>query len=111
MDMVFDPGNFGKLLPCRHIIVNQAEPAVQCQGNGHTGFGDRIHIRRNDGEMQVEAGSKARFVVSVFRQDFAVTGSQRHIVIGEGQAFATMKKTVGRLVEKTIPILGAMRFV
>ena len=45
VDMVLDAADFGQLLSFGHIVMEEAQTAVQGHGDGHARFGHRIHVR------------------------------------------------------------------
>ena len=65
VDMVFDPGNLGELLLGRHVVMDQSKAAMERKRDCHTGFGDRIHIGRDHGQVEVQAIGKPSIVVRV----------------------------------------------
>lgn len=44
MDVVFDAGEFFDLFFFGHVVVDEAEAALEGHGDGHGGFCDGIHV-------------------------------------------------------------------
>ena len=46
VDVVFHAADLGKLLAFRHVVMDEAEAAVERHGNGHARFRHRVHVGR-----------------------------------------------------------------
>jgi hypothetical protein len=46
VDVVFDAADLGELLALGHVVMDEAEAAVEGHGDGHARFGDGVHVRR-----------------------------------------------------------------
>lgn len=69
VDVVFHTGNFFYLITLRHIVVDEAEAAAERHGDGHRGFGNSVHIRRDDGDMELEGGREGSIQTGLPRED------------------------------------------
>ena len=97
--VVLHAAQFGKLLLLRHVVVDEAEPAVQRHGDGHPGFGHRVHVRRDDRDVEAQSFRQLGVELRVARKDFRIKRGQRHIVVGERQTPVRSEKGLSRLVE------------
>ena len=75
VNVVLDAAHFGKLLPLGHVVVNQPQRAVQSHGDRHPGLGNRIHVRRDHRDMELQPFGELSFEVRVAWEDFRVAGS------------------------------------
>jgi len=50
VDMVLHAADFGDLVGFPHIIVKEAQSAIEGHRDGHAVLGDRVHIGRDDRE-------------------------------------------------------------
>ena len=104
VDMVFYPRNLGELLLRRHVVVNESKAAIQCQGDRHPRFGDGVHVRRNNRQVERKAGRYQGFEVRLARHDLAVKRGEGHIVVGEGNSGVRLKKIIRWTIEGGIKI-------
>ena len=52
VDMIFYAADLGKLLPLRHVVMDETEAAVKGHGDGHARFGHGIHVGGDDRYVQ-----------------------------------------------------------
>jgi threonine dehydrogenase-like Zn-dependent dehydrogenase len=55
VDVILHAGHFLYLLLERHVVVDQPETAVERHLDGHARLGHRVHVRRHDRNVQIEA--------------------------------------------------------
>src|SRR5436190_948080 len=67
--MKFHAADFGKLLTLRHVVMDEAERAVQRHGDGHARFGHGIHVRGDDRDVQRERIGELGVELRVTRKD------------------------------------------
>ena len=106
MDVVLDAADFGKLLPLGHVVVDEAQAAVERHGDGHARFRHGVHVRRNDRDIEVESFRKLRVELRVPREHLRIKRRQGDIVIRQAEAAVGREKRVGRLVEPGIDAVG-----
>ncbi|MFM1941824.1 MAG: hypothetical protein RI897_806 [Verrucomicrobiota bacterium] len=104
VDVVFDAADFGELLFLRHVVVDEAESAVEGHGDGHGGFRDRIHIGGDDGDMEFEVIGEFDVQLGIAGQDFGVERGERDVVVGQRGIREAGEERVSVLVEVLIPI-------
>ncbi len=104
VDVVFDAADFGKLLALRHVVMDQAEAAVQRHGDGHARFGHRVHVRRNNRDVQLQSFRQRRAELRVAREDFRIKRRQRDVVEGQAQFVVCGEKVFRRLVERVVKV-------
>ena len=67
------------------VAVDDAEPAVLGHGDRHLRFGDRVHRRGDDRDVESDRAGEPRPDRDIGGQHLGVAGPQQHVV--EGQAF------------------------
>src|SRR3954469_10864902 len=76
-------GHLRRLLLGGEVLVHDADAAFLRDGDGEARLGDRVHRRRHDRNVQLEAAGEAGAEVGVARQDARVGGKQQHIIEGQ----------------------------
>ncbi len=102
VDVVFDAGDFRELLALGHIVMDEAEAAVEGHGDGHPGLGDGIHVRGDDGDLEMKALRESGLERGVAGEDFRVLRGKSDVVVGEGDALLGGEKGVGGLIEGVV---------
>ena len=65
------------------VAVDDAEAAVLRHGDGHAGFGHRVHGRGDDRQVEADRAREPGRDVDVAGQDLGAPGPQQHVVEGE----------------------------
>ena len=94
--MILHAADFGELLALGHVVVNEAEAAVERHGGGHARFGHGVHVRRDDRDVQLQTVGELGVELGVAGQDFGVQRGEREIVEGETDAGVRGEKSVRR---------------
>ena len=102
VDVVFDAADLGKLLALRHVVMDEAEAAVERHGDGHARFGHGVHVGRNDRDVQVQIFRELRVELRVARENFRIKRRQRDVVERQGELVVRGKKLIRRLVERIV---------
>jgi hypothetical protein len=95
--VIFHAADFGELLALRHVVMDEAETAVEGHGRGHAGFGDGVHVRRDDGDVELQRLGEDGFQLGVAREDFRVKRGEGEIVKREADVALSREKRVGVL--------------
>ena len=85
MDVVLYAADFRELLAFGHVVVDQPQPAVQRHGNSHPRLGDRIHVRRDHRNVELQPLGQRCVELRVARQDLGITGGQRDVVVSQSE--------------------------
>jgi hypothetical protein len=64
----------------RHVLMEDAEAAVLGHGDGETGFGDRVHGRRKDGDVEADVAGQARGDVDEVRVEVGFRRTEQDVV-------------------------------
>ena len=104
--MIFHAADLGELLAFRHVVMDQAQAAIECHGDGHARFGHGVHVGRNDRNVQVQAVGQLHVELRVAREDFGIKRGQRDVVVGQREVGVRREKHIRRLVELGIEVLG-----
>ncbi len=65
--------------------MDDADATQPGQGDGHRRFGNGIHCRGDDGNVEPDVADKPRAQVGRRRQHLGVARGQQHVVEGQGQ--------------------------
>ena len=76
----FHACHLGSLRPGRHVLVNDPETAFLCDCDGEPRFGDAVHRRRKQGNVQGDAPREASLQADVARNDGGMSGKQQDVV-------------------------------
>ena len=79
--------HLGGLLRGRHVAMDDADAALACQRNRQPRFGDCIHRRRDERNIEPEIARQPRFDLGLIGQHVGVTGDNQEIVKSEGFEF------------------------
>ena len=104
LDVIFDAADLRKLVALRHVVMNEAEAAVERHGDGHARFGDGVHVGGNRRDVQVQAVRERGVELRVARQDFRIQRRQRDVVIRQADFAVRGEKGIRRLVEGIVEI-------
>ena len=77
----------------RQVAVDDANPALARQGNRQAGLGDRVHGRREEGDVQPDVARQAGAHVGLRRQDFGITRDDQQIVKGQRLGWRTVLRS------------------
>ena len=77
------PVYFGRLIHRRQHSMNNPEAALAGYGDGQTEFGDGIHGRADNGNVDLDVASKPRTHVDFTRQDLRLGRNQYDVVVGQ----------------------------
>ena len=99
VDVAFHPGEFLDLVFGGEIVVDEPETAVERHGDGHAGFGDGVHVGREDWNLQTQGVGERSGDIGVLRQNLAVEGRKRDVVVSQGDRQAGREKTSGGQIE------------
>ncbi len=67
-----------------HVLVDDANPALLCQGNGQTRFGHRIHGGGQQRRIQVDVAGQLRAQANVAWQNIGISRNEQNVVEGKG---------------------------
>ncbi len=70
------------------VLVEDADAALARHGDGGAALGDRVHRRRQEGDVELETSAKPGLHVDVLRKHVAVGGDEQDVV--ERQALAEL---------------------
>src|SRR5664280_219605 len=99
VDVALHAGDLLHLILRRHVVMDQAKAAVQRHGDRHPRFGDRVHVRRDDRDLQAQRLRQVRRQIGILRQDLRIEGRERNVVVGQRRRQETGKKIVGGRIE------------
>ena len=99
VDVVLDAADLGELLALGHVVVDEPQRAVEGHGDGHARFGDGVHVRRDDGDVQAQALGEDGIELGVAREDVRIKRRQRDVVVSQRGAGLRGKEGVRGLVE------------
>jgi hypothetical protein len=102
VNVIFDAADLGKLLALRHVVMDEAEPAVGRHGNGHARFGHGVHVGRNDRDVEAQIFRELRVELRVARKNLRIKRRQRDVVEGQGELVVRGEKLIRRLVERIV---------
>jgi len=69
VDVVFDAADFGELLFIGEVIMDEPEAPVEGHGDGHSGFGDRVHIGGHDRDIEAQILCEDGIELGIARED------------------------------------------
>ena len=81
--MALDLGDFSSLLLSREILVDDADAAFLCHGDGQVGFGNRVHSGGHHRKIQGNFASQTRAQLHIAGENFRVGGDEQNVVEGE----------------------------
>ena len=84
--VALDLGDFSGLLLGREVLVDDAYAAFLGDGDGQPGFGDRVHGRRHERQVQADVSGELGGERGVLGQDLGERWHQQYVV--EGERFA-----------------------
>ena len=79
--------------------MDEAEAAVQREGNRHAMLGHGIHIRRDEGQVQLQPVRQAGVEHGVGRENFGKLRGQGYIVIRQADVGMLREESVSRQIE------------
>ena len=102
VNVIFHAADFGKLFAVRHVVMNEAEPAVERHGNRHARLGHGVHVGRNDGNIETQTFRKLRVEMCVARENLGIKRCERDVVEREREMTVRGEKLIRRLVELAV---------
>ena len=99
VEVVFDPGDVLDLLPWGKVVVDDPQAPVESHADGHLGFGDGVHVRREDGQVEVDAVGEIGLEVGVLRENGGIISGQGDIVERQASLAVGFEECVSRLEE------------
>ena len=89
-----------------HVLVNHAQAAMLSHGDGQARFGDRVHGRGDDGDVQVDVARQAGGDVDEVRVNVGAGGLEQDVVEGQSQGDFLGKPVGGR---ESLRLLGLVK--
>ena len=109
LDVVLDAAHLRELLALRHVVMDQAEAAVERHRNGHARLGDGVHVGGDGRDVQLQAVRERGVELGVAREDFRIKRRQRDVVEREAYLAVRGEERIRRLVERVVEIGIACR--
>ena len=81
--MTLDLKDFSGLLVGGHVLVNEADAAFLSDGDGETGFRNRVHHGGNHRNVDTEITRQLRGELGIAGEDFGIGGDEKNVVEGE----------------------------
>ena len=106
VNVTFDAGDFLHLLAGRHIIVDEAEAAVERHGDRHARLGDGVHVGRDHGNLQPQPIADDSRGVGVLGQNLRIQGGERNVVERERGGKIGAEEGRGRQIELRVSRRG-----
>ena len=97
--VILHAADFRKLLPLRHVVVDQPQSPVERHRNGHARLRHRIHVRGDDRDVQRQPLSQHCVELCLARQDLRVKRRQRHVVERQPDVAVGREESIRRFVE------------
>ena len=88
--------DFVGLLLDRQISMNDPQPALLCQRDGHVRFGDGVHCRAYDGDVQSDVPRELRLCAGLRRDNVRAGGQQKNVIESEGLGNGEMNHRFSR---------------
>jgi hypothetical protein len=89
--------DFGGLPVDRHVLVDDADPAVPGHRHRHVGLGNRVHRSRGERQVEGDPAREQRDRIYIFRVDQRMPRSQQDIVEGQDHVGSDARKSLVRL--------------
>ena len=105
MHVVLHARHLRELLLLGHVVVDEPESAVEGHGDGHAGFGHRVHVGGHQRDIQVQSIGQACVDLALLGKDLRVEGGQRDVVVGQGRSAVCCEEPGGRLIELGIDLV------
>ena len=102
VDVIFHAADLGKLLALRHVVMDEAEAAVERHGDGHARFGHGVHVGGDDRDVQMQVFRELRVEMRVARENFRIKRGQRDVVERQADLAVRGEKLIRRLVERIV---------
>jgi len=99
VDVALHAGEFFDLVLGRHVVVEQAETAVEGHGDGHARLSDGVHVGGHDRDGELEGLGEGGAGVGVLGEDVRVEGREGDVVEGEGDGQVRGEEFLGRQIE------------
>ena len=109
VDVVLHAADFGELLLLLHVVVDEPERAVERHGDGHARFRHGVHVRRNDGDVQVQPFSQRGVELRVARENVGIERRQCDVVVGQRLIGMRGEEGVRSLVEAVVDVRNLSR--
>ena len=109
VDVVLHAADFGELLLLLHVVVDEPERAVERHGDGHARFRHGVHVRRNDGDVQVQPFGQRGVELRVARENVGIERRQCDVVVGQRLIGMRGEEGVRSLVEAVVDVRNLSR--
>ena len=83
VDVAFHAGDFFHLFLGRHVVVDEAEAAVEGHRDGHVGLGDGVHVRGDNRNVEPEGVGEGGGGVGGAGENLGVESGEGNVVEGE----------------------------
>ena len=80
---LLDLGHLGRLLLCGQVLVQDADAAELGHGYGQAGFGDGVHRRRHDRQVDAQVTGEPGAELDILRQHDRMGGDEGDVVVGK----------------------------
>ena len=81
--VLLDAGDLAGLRLDGHAFVDDADTALLGDGDGETGFGDRVHCSRDDRQVEADGAGQLRGEVDLAGQHLGISRDEQHVIEGE----------------------------
>jgi len=98
VDVVLHAGHFLDLFLVGHVVVDQAHAAVERHLDGHFRLRHGVHVRGDDGNLQLEVLRKPGDQIRLAGEHLGIQRGQRNVVVGQADGQVAGEETVGGLV-------------
>ncbi|OQB89931.1 MAG: hypothetical protein BWX86_02335 [Verrucomicrobia bacterium ADurb.Bin122] len=109
VDVVLHAGHFLHLLLRLHVVVDEAEAAVERHRNGHLRLGDGVHVGRDDGNLEADGVRELGGGVGVLGEDVREERGQRNVVEGERGGQVCAEEGVSLEIEFSVNAVDGRR--
>ena len=106
MNIILHPADLRKLLPLGHVVMDDPQPAVERQGDGHARLGHRVHVRRDHRDVKLQPLGERGIQLRVAGQDFRVKRRECDVVVGQPNTTVSREKGVRRFIKLGIEAVG-----
>ncbi len=82
--VALDLAHLGGLLLDAHVLVDDANATFLRHGDGQAGFGDGVHGRGNQRNVQLDFAGQAGLEADILRQNLGISRDQENIIESQG---------------------------
>ena len=79
VNVILDAADFRKLLALGHVVMDQAEAAIERHRDRHARFGHGVHVRRNDRNVQMQTFRQHSIELRIARENFGLQQSRTNV--------------------------------